>query len=100
MHVGYAADLNDAKTLQAAAYKKYAMPSTPKDYITDPNDDWLMKPTTPTPTMPSTAPTAPTTPIKSNSTNKQTKPSDTNKVQTTPGIPTGWTSVVTPTEPD
>jgi hypothetical protein len=45
LHIGYYADLDEAKRMQVTAYKKYlSTPITPVDYTIDPNDDWQVVP--------------------------------------------------------
>jgi len=89
LHIGYYADLDEAKRMQVTAYKKYlSTPATPVDYTIDPNDDWQVVPipdqtnkqTHATPNKQTHAtPTTPTTP---------TPPA--NNTQTAEGIPAGW----------
>jgi hypothetical protein len=79
LHIGYYADLDEAKRMQVAAYKKYlAAPTTPVDYAIDPNDDWQVIP------VPDQTHVTPT--------NKKQTPATTHAdiVQTAEDIPAGW----------
>ena len=90
LHIGYYADLDEAKRMQVTAYKKYlSTPATPVDYTIDPNDDWQVVPIPDHANKPYTNPATPAT-NKPHADQTQVHASQANNTQTAEGIPAGW----------